>query len=58
MTYKEYLKEIGIDKNIPTEIKWSETARGVYCPTCLTGDAMESTKCKYCGQKLIPYLTR
>ena len=40
MTYEEYLKEIGIDKNIPVEIKWSETARGVYCPTCLTGVSM------------------
>lgn len=56
--YEEYLKEIGIDKNTPRKIEWNEIARGVYCPTCLTGVNMEATECKYCGQKLIPYLTK
>lgn len=53
--YDNYLKEIGIDKSIPKKIKWNERARGFYCPTCATGISMKANKCKYCGQKLIPY---
>lgn len=37
ITYKKYLKELGINKNKPVKIQFSDTARGFYCPTCHTG---------------------
>ena len=51
--YNEYLKEIGINKNIPIKIQFSETARGFYCPTCDTGTYNKKHKCNYCGQLLL-----
>ena len=54
--YKEYLREIGGDKNKPIKIKWSDYNRGFYCPTCHYGTAIDTPKCKHCGQLLLPYL--
>lgn len=51
--YDEYLKEIGINKNKPVKIRFSETARGFYCPTCNTGTYNKEHKCNYCGQLLL-----
>ena len=51
--YDEYLKEIGINKNKPVKIRFSETARGFYCPTCNTGKYNKEHKCNYCGQLLL-----
>ena len=51
--YYKYLKDIGIDKNKTIKIKFSETKRGFYCPTCNTGTYNEEHKCNYCGQLLL-----
>ena len=51
--YEKYLKEIGIDKNKPVKIRFSETARGFYCPTCNNGTYNKEHKCNYCGQLLL-----
>ena len=48
--YEEYLKERGIDKNIPIKIQFGE---GFYCPTCNTGTYNKEHKCDYCGQLLL-----
>lgn len=49
--------ELEMDKkDIPVKIKWSETARGFYCPTCRTGTVVDAYRCDYCGQLLLPYL--
>lgn len=48
--YEEYLKERGIDKNIPIKIQFGE---GFYCPTCHTGTYNKEHKCEYCGQLLL-----
>lgn len=53
MTYEEYLKELCIDKNKPVRIRFSETARGFYCPTCLTGTYNKEHVCDFCGQILL-----
>lgn len=45
-----------INKNVPIKPEWCDRARGCYCPTCITGVSMSATECRYCGQKLIPYL--
>lgn len=55
-SYEEYLKEIGIDKDKPTKIRWSDCDRGFYCPTCNYGTAADTSKCNHCGQLLLPYL--
>lgn len=55
-SYEEYLKEIGIDKDKPAKIKWSDLDRGFYCPSCHYGTAADTSKCKHCGQLLLPYL--
>lgn len=39
--------------NTPIKIKWSETARGFYCPTCHTGVEYKIQRCQFCGQMLI-----
>lgn len=52
-TYKKYLKELGINKNKPVKIQFSDTARGFYCPTCRTGTYNKKHKCYYCGQLLL-----
>lgn len=48
--YEEYLKEMGIDKNIPIKIQFGE---GFYCPTCNIGTYNKEHKCDYCGQLLL-----
>ena len=52
-SYEEYLKGLGIDKNKPVKIQFSETARAFYCPTCNTGTYNKEHKCDYCGQLLL-----
>lgn len=48
--YEEYLKERGIDKNIPIKIQFGE---GFYCQICNTGTYNKEHKCDYCGQLLL-----
>ena len=55
-SYEKYLKENGIDKNKPVKIKFSDYNREFYCPTCDFGTAIDTEKCKHCGQILLPYL--
>lgn len=47
------LQESDIDKDTPVKIKFSEVARGFYCPTCLTGTYNKKHKCDHCGQLLL-----
>lgn len=51
-TYEEYLKEIGIDEDKPTKIRWSDYDRGFYCPTCHRGTYNKEHRCD-CGQLLL-----
>lgn len=51
--YEKYLEELGIDKNKPVKIQFSDTANGFYCPTCHTGTYNKEHKCSYCGQLLL-----
>ena len=44
--YEDYLQDIGIDKNTPIKIQWSNYDRGFYCPTI----------CNECGRTLLPYI--
>ena len=53
MIYEEHLKELGIDKNKPVKIQFSDIARGFCCPTCHTGTYNKEHKCSYCGQLLL-----
>lgn len=55
--YEDYLKEMGIDKNKPAKIQWSDYDRGFYCPTCNHGTAIDTPKCNNCEQLLLPYLS-
>ena len=55
MSYEEYLKESGINRDVPVEIEWSERDRGFYCPICKTGRAVDTKRCGYCGQLLKGY---
>lgn len=56
MSYEEYLKDIGIDKNEPIKIEYSPVDRLHYCPTCSHFVKLSETECVTCGQKLItPY---
>ena len=50
--YKEYLKELDMDKSKPVKIQFNEMARGFYCPICNTGTYNKEHKCEYCGQLL------
>lgn len=57
MTYEEYQKDCGIDKNIPAKIKWSDYYRCCYCPTCQLHISADTKKCS-CGQLLIGYFDK
>lgn len=54
--YEDYLQDIGIDKNTPIKIQWSNYDRGFYCPTCKYGVSINESICKECGQTLLPYI--
>lgn len=56
MSYEEYLKEKGINKNKPVKIEYSPIDRLHYCPTCYHFVRLDEKECATCEQRLIsPY---
>lgn len=58
MSYDEYLREKGINKDVPVRIEWNERVRGFYCPICSTGTAVDTKRSGCCGQLLIGYFDK